>query len=266
MRWRTLLSGAAAVFLAAPAMAHAGFLLPNSFAVSEGATVSVQASFSDAFPNPDVALVSDHFAIHAPDDHVLAFDRIETLSALTVLEAALSEPGQYRLTTGERLGRKGEIARVSGDYIRLGANGVSRASVPGNAEILSAQTATVSEAFVTVGDVAPATHLQTSGRLSISLSCGDPGCIKRAPLQAGLVFDQAPLAGADLSLITAYGKYRGLGDGVPFLTGPDGQTNLPLLPAGVYVLMARHIAPAPEGAQTDLRSYSTTLTFEIRSN
>ena len=47
--------------------AHVGFLLPNTFHTSGDEILTVVASFSDRFPNPQVALRSEGFQIVKPD-------------------------------------------------------------------------------------------------------------------------------------------------------------------------------------------------------
>ena len=47
------------------------------------------------------------------------------------------------------------------------------------------------------------------------------------------------------------------------MTDANGRLNLSFSEPGVYLLMTRHRATAPEGSDTDVRSYTTSLTFEV---
>ncbi|WP_300381410.1 DUF4198 domain-containing protein [Henriciella sp.] len=258
-----ILGGASAVLSAAPAFAHAGFLLPNTFTAEEDATITAFASFSDAFPAPEIALVSDSFAMTGPDGEAASFETVETFKAVTILEGTPGTPGLYRLTTGERLGRTGKVALSAGEYVRLGPDGETPDSLPDDAEILTSQTATVSESFVMVGTAERPAMLATSGRLSLMLGDGEAPLESGHPLTASFSFDGEPLSSDEIMLIDAYGHYASGEDGLALSSGENGKAALPALTPGVYVLLARHIAEAPDGAETDVRSYTTTLTFEI---
>ena len=46
-------------------------------------------------------------------------------------------------------------------------------------------------------------------------------------------------------------------------TDADGALTLGFDAPGKYLIMTRHAADAPEGADTDERSYTTSLTLEV---
>lgn len=247
---------------AGTASAHVGFLLPNSFAPEAGQEVTVIAAFTDSFPNPEIALRSDGFALVAPDGDERRLEPQAVISSMSVLVATPHAPGTYRITTGERLGRKGEVAIIGGSYVRIGDGGVARDEVPADAAILTSQTATVSEVLVTVpggGASVPA----GAGRLRLVPTEGPGAMAPGEPVSVSVLFDAAPLKGAEVSLIAAFGHYE-TPEGTAYAAGDDGLVQLPGLDAGVYALMVRHIAPAPAGADTDVRSYTTALTLEVR--
>ncbi len=256
--------GAGLFFAVSPAFADVGFLLPNRFHADESGRVTVIASFSDRFPNVEHALRSDDFHIADPEGERQAFESIDVLDQLTVLSAKLNAPGVYRLSTGERLGRKGEASRVDGAFVRLGRDGVARADLPEGAPIFTSQTATVSEVHVRKGDVPAPRTISAAGRLTLKVSAGDRGFEPGAPLQAAALFDGAPLEGARIVFVAPFGtSERGL-DGVAFAADADGEAAIMSDDAGPHVVFVRHIAEAPPDAQTDLRSYTTALIFELR--
>lgn len=249
---------------APPAAGHVGFILPDAFSYDTCSAAGAIASFSDRFPAPEIALISDGFALITPDGESKPVDRASADHAMTRLEASLGRPGIYRWTSGERLGRTGKVAVVDGAYVRLDAEADTGPVPAGGAPILSSQTATVSEAYFSCGAEAGLPDLRPAGRLAITpdevaLEAGRPAIFR-------LTFDGKPLAPDEAALLTAYGRHAGEHeDGRPAPATPDGTIRLEPLAPGIYTLLVRHIAPAPEGAATDLRSYSTALTFEVRA-
>ena len=262
-------AGVAAVLLGAAtstAIADTGFLLPNAFQIDASGRVTAIASFSDRFPGVKHPLRSHDFHILSPIGERMSFDAIHELEQMTALYATLDAPGVYRLSSGERLGRKGQAARLAdGAYVRLGEDGIDPADLPEAATILTSQTATVSEVYVRRGDVDTPKTLVTSGRLSLQLKADKKGFRAAAPIRVSVHFDGAPLAGAEISLVAPYGAYRHQSDGVTLTLDENGEATLAPESAGPHVILVRHIAKAPAGAETDLRSYSTALVFEIRS-
>lgn len=225
---------------APPAAGHVGFILPDAFSYDTCSAAGAIASFSDHLPAPEIALISDGFALITPDGESKPVDRASTDHAMTRLEASLGRPGTSRWTSGERLGRTGKVAVVDGAYVRLDAEADTGPAPAGGAPILSSQTATVSEAYFSCGAEAGLPDLRPAGRLAIT------------PEQ--------------VALLTAHGRYAGEHeDGRPAPATPDGMIRREPLAPGIYTLLVRHITPAPEGAATDLRSYATALTFEVRA-
>lgn len=244
-----------------PAEAHIGFILPDAFDYRSCGHMGAIASFSDRFPAPEIVLASEGFRLIGPDGEAVAFDRIAPDHAMTRLEGSLTMPGTYLLTSGERLGRKAHVVRVEDRYIRLSSEPAENAELPAGAKRLSSQTATVSEAYVSCGGVAGLTSAEPAGRLSIT-----PGQAQLKPGMAAhftIRFDGAPLQPAEAFLIEAYGAYAGAEEGRPVGVGADGMATFTDLDPGIYALLVRHIAPAPDGSDTDVRSYSTVLTFEV---
>ena len=251
----------AGVFAPDRAAADAGFLLPNVFAAADGDPVTLVASFSDRFPAPDTALASDRFVHVGPDGKDRPFVRTEPLTSATILEATLEGAGIHAFSTGERLGRTGEVALVEGRYVRLGPDGENPASVPEDAPRLASQTATVSETRVAVGRAVLPSVIATTGRLALRLETGPGGFVPGEPFAVRIDFDGEPLSNTPVFVIEAHDDFRGLADGRSHATDESGTALAELTRPGPFVVLVRHIAPAPEGAATDVRSYSTTLTL-----
>lgn len=263
--FRNIAMVAAAALTATPhaAWAHVGFLLPSTFQVEEGGTVTTIASFSDRFPNVEHPLRSTDFHVLTPGGESRAFGEVHAHDQMTVLTARFDDPGVYRLSSGNRLGRKGQASIIDGSYVRLGRDGLGASSLPEGAPLLTSQTATVSEVYIRSGDADLPEVLTTSGRLSLSLNAGGAdGFTSGSPLAVAVMFDGEPLASTDVIFVSSFGSYTE-GDGTTHQTDDQGQVTLAADRAGPYVVLARHMAEAPEGAETDIRSYTTALVFEI---
>ena len=245
-----------------PAFAHAGFLMPVADDTGESGEIILMASFSDRFPVEAIALKSDDWTIVTPEGARMAFDRFAETANRTLLQVALPAPGTYRLSTGERLGRKGEAARLDGELVRLGADGVGKDALPDGTPVLTAQTATLSDIYIARGE--PGAMPQAAlGRLEIH-PASNPAALKPGDaLSARILFDGAPLAGAPVTVFTpSNSKTEGAEDST-LVTGEDGTIALPLTEPGPHLLMIRHLADAPDGAETDVRSYTTVLTVVV---
>lgn len=263
MNIRIVLGVTAAILLlpAGAAFGHAGFLLPNTLTVPEGGKVTIVASFSDRFPDPEIALHSESFSIISPNGQLVPFDRVEPFSTLTMLEIQLGATGVYRFSTGERLGRKGAVALVEGTFVRLGADGVDAEHLPAETEHLTSQAATLSESIVIVGQADLPPLIKTDGRLSISIAMDAEPLRTGTPISVTVTFEGQPLARAELSVIEAYDGSAGKEDGDIYRTDEVGKALITLDRTGPFTLLVRHISNAPDGAETDVRSYSTTLTL-----
>ena len=258
-----LISVVLSAFTVAPAFAHAGFLVLVSDKSGESGEVTLYATFSDIFPEPEIALRSNAWTIVTPSGGSLNFADIASSNSRTVLRAFLTETGTYRLSTGERLGRTGEIAWMDGQYVYLGADGVARDRLSADARILTSQTATVSDIYLSRG--APDTGPPASriGRLAIIPAINPASLEPGGTFSLSVEFDGAPLADTQ---VTVFSPSSVRDEGVPEttrMTDTNGVLHLEALERGLYLVMVRHVAPAPEGAATDVRSYTTTLTLNV---
>ncbi len=254
----------AAVSFPQGARADVGFLYPSTFHAEDGDTVTAIASFSDRFPHVEHPLRSQDFHILLPDGERQDFDSVHLHDQLTVLTAKLSTQGVYRLSSGQRLGRKGEVAIIDGAYMRLGPDGLDPSELPEDAPILSSQTATVSEVFVRHGDVELPDTLTSSGRLSLALHAdSQKGFAPNAELEVSVHFDGKPLTNAPVTLATSLDAYTDHSDGKSYPLNTEGQASFVADQPGPHVVFVRHIAAAPDGSATDIRSYTTALVFEL---
>ena len=101
------------------------------------------------------------------------------------------------------------------------------------------------------------------GRLTIlpqehpsTLSVGDT-------LTVRLSFDGAPLSDQTLVMTRSGQKERPGDEGVKFSSDSKGQIEIPLEHMGTHLIMTRMQAVAPPQSETDIRSYTTSLTFNV---
>lgn len=213
---------------------------------------------------PKYPVRSDSFAVIHPDGRSVEPDRVELFANSTIIEQTITEQGTTRITTGERLGRKGgEYVLLDGQYFLINSEDADPIEVPEGAPILSSQTATVSDTYVTLGEPSWESVRQPIGRLQIQpqqhpslLETGDT-------LDIIIIFDGTPLATQDLLLTRSGQKDRQEDEGFVFQSDEAGGVSIPLFQSGTHLIMTRMQALAPNGAETDIRSYTTSLTFSV---
>jgi len=251
---------ATAIAAAGGAMAHTSYLLPSVFSTAADKTVTIQASFAERqFFRPEVAVTSDDFHLLRPDGKRDTYDRTETFKQVTILESDLTEPGTYRFTTGERLGRVGSQVFENGDWHAVEPG----KSAPAGAKTRTSQTVTVAEAYVTKGAPTRPAVDAPAGRLAIRTDAHPNEIFLEKPLTISLVFDGKPLAGQDIELDREGGGFEEPRYHKELKTGADGKLRITFDRPGTYLIMTRHAAPAPQGSGTDMRSFTTSLTFEV---
>ena len=251
---------AAAIMGAGGATAHTSYLLPSVFSTAAGNVVTIEAGFAERqFFRPEVAVTSEDFHLLRPDGKRDTYDRTETFKQVTILESDLTEPGTYRFTTGERLGRVGAQVQEGAAWRPLEPG----KTAPAGAKTRTSQTVTVAEAYVTKGAPTRPAVDAPAGRLAIRADAHPNEIFLEKPLTLSFAFDGAPLAGGDIELDREGGSFEEPKYHKEFKSGADGKLKLTFDRPGTYLVMIRHLAPAPQGSGTDMRSYTTSLTFEV---
>ncbi|MGN6355965.1 MAG: DUF4198 domain-containing protein [Novosphingobium sp.] len=244
--------------LPAPALAHTAYLLPNLFSANQENAVTVESSFAEHFFKPEIAVDSDDWRVILPDGTGAAPANVAKLKQLVVLEADIKQEGTYRFTTGVRRGRTGKLAWLGGRWEPV------RGEAPAGAQIRTTQTETVSDVYVTKKGPTRAAVDARIGRLAIHPITHPADVALDTKFDVEILFDGKPLAGTKLELDRGGQDYDAVSSHREVTTGPDGRVSLSFDKAGAYVLMARHRADAPARSETDERSYTTTLTFEVQ--
>jgi plastocyanin len=226
--------------------------------------ITLESSFTEDFSNPEVVVTSQDWRFYFPDGSQGAYDNVVGLKQLTVLEQALSAEGTYRFSTGERLGRKGRMYQMPDGELKSVFNEKrEELPKPEGATVVTTQTATVADVYDTKG--APtATVLDTRiGRLRIEPVTHPNEIYLDEGFSFRLTFDGEALSGHEMTLYRDGGAYASDKGKRDIKTGEDDVTTITFDKPGMYLLMTRFRASAPDGAETDIRSYTTSLTFEV---
>jgi Domain of unknown function (DUF4198) len=248
-----------ATLCAAPARAHTAYMLPSTFATPSATEITVLTSFSEDCCKPEIVVTSDDFHLYRPDGRRDTYDKIASFKQVTVLESDLTEKGTYRFTSGIRLGRSSTQYLINGVWTALEPG----KQPPKGAKSQTSQTETLSDVYVTKGAPTKQVVDLKLGRLAIHPITHPNEIYLESGFKFELLFDGKPLANYEMELFRDGGTY----DEKPFKqavkTDKAGMVDLSFKDAGIYMIMTRHAAPAPAGAQSDQRSYTTSLTFEV---
>lgn len=260
---RLALTFATVALLTGTAAADTAYVKPSTFSPSLEQTITVEMTFNDYCCEPRYAVRTDTYRVIGPDGVAVAPDRAESFATTTLLEHTVTASGTTRITTGERLGRKGEYVELEGEYYLVNSPDADPIDVPEGTPILSSQTATVTDAYVTVGLQDWGAIRTQVGRLAIEPALHPSTASIAAPFLGRVLMDGAPVANKTLIVTNEAQRLRGAG-GRAVQTDRDGIFLVTFDEPGIHLIMVRLQAPAPEGAETDIRSYTTALTLDVR--
>ena len=251
--------------LAGTAQADTAYLKPSTFSPEVDQTVTLEASFSDFCCEPEHPVRTSSFAVITPDGQQSVPERTETFATMTVLEQTIRKEGTTRITTGERLGRKGEYVLLGDKYHLVNSPDAEPVAIPAGTPILSSQTATLSDTYLTAGSVTWQAVRVPIGRLRIEPYV-HPNDVRTGSVFNGRVtLDGAPVADQSVVMTDETQRLRGAA-GQESRTNEAGEFRIAFSDPGTAVLMTRLQAPAPSGAETDIRSYTTSLTVNVSAD
>lgn len=243
---------------AGPAVAHMPYVLPTLFDVGKGDHITVEAAFGEDAFHPEIAMKDAPFHLVAPDGTPSPAGPITYLRDLSVFEADTKVDGTYRVTSGQRFGRKGKMFRDGDKWVMRGEGADPR---PGTQEV-EVQSATLAEAYVTRGQATQGALKPTGQALEIQ-PVTHPNAIAAGSSAAFvLLFDGKPLANADITLFRSAGYYDGRKVAAQVRSDASGRFTLTPQDAGTYLILVRHRGASPAGAETPFRSYTYTLAFD----
>lgn len=214
---------------------------------------------------PDFKVESDDFHLILPDGSRSGYGNVVMFDQVTILENALEEEGTYRLSTGDRLGRKFKMKRVEEgwDYVRRGEEGEPEV-VPEGVETAEFQSQTVAVAYVSKGAPTATVLKQSGSGLEIAPITHPSEIYLDEGFEFGLTFNGKPLKGHEMFVYRQGGSYEEPEYEVKATTSKKGVISLTFDRPGVYVVMTRLQDKAPAGAETPYRSYTISLTFEVQ--
>lgn len=240
------------------AQAHMPYVLPTLFDVGKGDHITVQSAFAEDAFMPEVAMRDAPFHLVGPDGKDLPTGPVTHLRDLSIFEANIPADGTYRVTTGQRAGRKGKMFKVGDKWEMRGEDG----QPPAGAEQVDMQSMTLADAYVTRGQPTEAALKPIGKALEIQAVTHPNGISAGSDAAFILLFDGKPLAGADLILFRSAGYYDGRKVAAQIKSDANGKFSVKPEDAGTYLILVRHRGAAPAGSETPYRSYTYTLTFD----
>ncbi len=250
-----LAAAALLVLTATSASAYTAYLKPSEFWPG-GSNVTVEAAFASQTFTPEVALPGETFVLLNPTGQREGFDRLAIEVGRTRAVAGVVAPGTYRISTGEQLG---QVITLVAD------NGAWRALAPGEtlapeASTTTLQTVIQADAYVTRGQPTRNVVDQPAGSLAIRPITHPNQALAAQGMSIQVLFNGAPLPNSPV-VVYAAGEPDSDVDRYA-VTDASGNALLSFPGPGLYLIAARHRAPAGDGGAAAVRSYTTTLTIE----
>ncbi|MET0238392.1 MAG: DUF4198 domain-containing protein [Sphingobium sp.] len=254
--WPTLALLAAAG--AVPVHAHMPYVLPTMFDLEKSDHVTVESAFAEDAFVPEVAMRDAPFHLIGPDGAKLPTGTVAYLRDLSVFEADTKVDGTYRITTGQRAGRKGKMVKSADKWVVRGEGAKPQ---PGETEV-DVQSMTLADAYVTKGAPTDAALKPIGQALEIQPVTHPNSIAAGTDASFLLLYDGKPLAGTDITLFRAAGVHDGRKVAAEVKSDANGRFTVRPTDAGAYLILVRHRGAAPPGAETPYRSYTYTLTFD----
>lgn len=243
------------LMITSSANAYTAYLSPQTF-TPEG-RVSVDAAYATAFFTPAMPLSSSDFHVITPEDSRFTFDSVRVAQPATTLDLLTATSGTYLLTTGEMLGPVTAMVGVDGGW-RVLAQGETP---PEGAPTTTLQTVALADTYVSRGRPSEDALDNAHGALTIQ-PVTHPNRIAQADgFTVQLNFNGAPFANMPIVLYAEGDPETKLDRA--FVTGADGRATLTFDRPGKYVAVIRHRGQAPAGSEAQIRSYTSSLTFEV---
>jgi hypothetical protein len=245
----------ALMLAAAPASAYTTYILPDEFGPADN-DLTAQASFASQFFTPGIAVSAD-FQMITPDGGTATFDRVEVAGQATTMRTGLSRWGTYRITSGERLGRVSTLIGEAGTWRQLGEG----EAPPEGAELTTLQTVTVAEAYFSRGEPTREALERPVGRLSIRPVTHPNQVLLSSGFEVELLWEGQPFPNMAIVIYEEGDADTNVETYVA--TDARGRATIAFEHPGNYLIAARHRAAAPAGSEAAVRSYTTSLTFNV---
>ena len=275
---------ALAVVLAATqaSAGHMPYLEPKTFGPRRD-VVTVEAAMAEEATLfvPDFTIRgSGDYAVTDPSGATKKIEGVTTLKELAIFEAPTPVEGTYRITSGERAGRSGKLAKIDGVWRNVRpaggssrppegaaapANGpIEEDKIPAGAEVMTTQSYLKADLYVSRG--APtATALKPTGQgLEIAPVTHPNEAFAGEAFKFRLLVDGQALANAPFTVSKAREGYEPQRFTAGGSAGADGAAQITLAKPGIYVIQVQN--PVRVEGQPPVpaaKSLTTTLTFEV---
>ncbi|CAN5348903.1 DUF4198 domain-containing protein [soil metagenome] len=248
---------------AGSALAHSPYVRPNVMDATGRDHVTVEASFTEDIFASEIVMRSDHWHVVGPNGDT-PITAVTYLRDLAVFEAATPVDGTYRISSGPRIGRTGQMYQAADGSWKM--VGEEDGPAPAGATLVPVQSITTADVYVTRG-VPSATALTPSGHGLEVVPLIQPGDVvagEDLPLQ--LLFDGKPLADTPVTVFREAGLYDGKKIEAELTSDAEGKVLVRVASPGAYMTLVRHRTDAPDRAEVAHRSYSHTLTFAAQGD
>jgi uncharacterized GH25 family protein len=238
------------------ASAHAPFLLPNTFDVSNRKHVTVFASFTETFFEPDVVMKADDYHLIGPDGTKVPLMPIYAQD-LAVIEAPITAPGTYRISTGQRSGRTAKAALVNGEWEFLERD----KAPPAGAKVYDVKSITTADVFVSRGAPTQNALAPRNAGLEFRPITHPNSVFVNAEAQFEVLFDGRPLAKQPIDIHFGNERYANKKMYAQVVTNEAGRFSVRIERPGVYLAMTRYRLE-PKAAGEPATSHTYSVTFE----
>jgi uncharacterized GH25 family protein len=246
------LTGVGASFCA---FSHSPYLLPNAFDVVDRKHVTVEASFTETFFVPDVAMKADDYHVIAPDGSKQKLIPVYTQD-LAVIEAPTPAPGTYRVSTGQRTGRTSKAIFRDGDYEFLEPG----KAASGNTRVYDVMSITTADVYVSRGKPNDVALAPRNKGLEFRPLAHPNSLFAGSEAKFEVLFDGTALANQRISVHFHDERYSGKKIYAETKTDAAGGFSVKLERPGIYLAMTRHrLLPAAEGQPGTSHTYSVTF-------
>jgi uncharacterized GH25 family protein len=292
MRIRTFLLAATAVAtLAAPALAHRGWLLPSTTTLSDtNQYVTVDAAVSnDLFYADHVPMQPEQIKVWAPDGTPGAIENAAKGRYRTTFDVKIDKPGTWKIGT-EMNGVMGSF-KLNGEDWRVGgrrgpppgaqggAPGTPGAAAParpmpksvatpaeipaGATDVKLTEVSGMNVTYVTAGAPSDGVFKPTGKGLEFQPVSHLSELVSDAEGQFRFLVDGKPAAGVKVTIVPGSKKYRAAEDAQELTTGADGVVKVKWPVAGMYWLSATLTDAKPTTPRATERRMSFTTVFEV---
>jgi len=235
--------------------AHSPYLLPNAFDVVERKHVTVEASFTETFFVPDVAMKADDYHVIGPDGAKQSLTPVYTQD-LAVIEAPTLAQGTYRISTGQRSGRTAKAIYRDGDweFIEPGK------AVAASDRVYDVKSITTADVYVSRGKPSDVALAPRNRGLEFRSVTHPNSLFVGAEAKFEVLYDGKPLAHHAVSVHAGDERYSNRKIYAETKTDAAGIFTVKLDRPGLYLAMTRHrLLPASKDEPATSHTYSVTF-------